>query len=133
MSALFGKNADELEAVEKSHAMADYGAQDLGFRNFGNGELERDHFSGAKLAGDDRSQAIFGDFETATMNAKISLLPQDLDDQGQLGAVASVTSCGGLVHVSSCSSCLSGKAPGVDAKRTVLSSQKLAGLARGGL
>ncbi len=135
LSALLRKDADKLKTVEESHAMPDHGTQGLQFGDFRNGKLQRDHFSRAEFTGHDRPQPVFCDFKATAVNAEISILPQDPDDQRQLGAVAGVTPCRGLVHASnSCSliCCLSGKAPGVDAMRTGLSSQKPAGLARGG-
>jgi hypothetical protein len=80
--ALLGKDADKLETVQESHAMPDYGTQGLELRYFGDGEFQRDHFSGAELAGYDCPQPVFGDLEAPAVNPQISVLPQDLDDQG---------------------------------------------------
>jgi hypothetical protein len=78
--------------------MADDSAQNLKLGHFGDGKLKRNHFPWTKLTGYNGSQPILRDFKAATVNAEISFLPQDLDDQRQFRTVAGVTSCRGLVH-----------------------------------
>lgn len=93
MSTLLGEDADELKTVEEPHAMANHGAQGLEFGDFGDRKLQRDHFSGAELAGHHRPQPILREFEATAVDAEISFLPQHLDDQRQLSAVAGVAPC----------------------------------------
>jgi hypothetical protein len=99
VGALFRKDPDELETVQESHAMADYSAQGLEFSHFRDGELERNHFPGTKLAGYDCPQPVLCDFEAAAMDAEISVLPQHFNDERQLGTVARIPPCRRFVHV----------------------------------
>ena len=93
-----GRMPDKLETVEEPHTMADHSTQGLEFGDFRNGKLQRDHFTGTKFAGDNRPQPILGEFEATAVNAEISFLPQDLNDQRQLSTVAGETPCRGFVH-----------------------------------
>jgi hypothetical protein len=96
--ALGGERTNELKTVQETHAMPDYGShyEDLG--NVGDGELESNHFSRDQLAGDDGTQSCFRNFEAATVNADVSVLPQYLHNNRYLRAKSCETSGGRLVH-----------------------------------
>jgi hypothetical protein len=98
--ALGTQRSYELKTVQEAHAMPDYGShyEDLG--NLRDRELESNHFSRDQLAGDDGAQSSFRNFEAATVDSNISVLPQYLYNNRYLGAKSRVASGGRLVHSS---------------------------------
>jgi hypothetical protein len=98
--ALGGVQANELKTVQEAHAVPDHGSdyEDLG--NVGDRELESNHLSRDQLAGDDGTQSCFCNFEAATVNADVSVLPQYFHNNRYLRAKSCVTSGGRLVHCS---------------------------------
>jgi len=99
--ALGGERSDKLKTVQETHAVPDHRShyEDLG--NVGDGELKSNHFSCDKFAGNDSAQSSLSNLEAATVDTDVSVLPQDLNNDRYLRAIAGVTSGGRLVHSSS--------------------------------
>jgi hypothetical protein len=95
--ALLGKNADELETVQESHAMPDHSAQ-YHIADIGNRELQRNHFPRAEFAGNHRAQTILGNFEAAAVDANVSILSQHTNDEGDFRAIPREAASGRLMH-----------------------------------
>ena len=97
---LLGEGADELKAVEKTHAVANYRSQHEKVGIVWNREFERNHFSRGQLAGDDGAETGLGDFKAAAVDANVAILPQHPHNHRYLCAISGVTSSGRLVHSS---------------------------------
>jgi hypothetical protein len=79
--------ADELESMKKSHAMPHHGTEFHGFA-IRERQLHRYDLSSHEFGGSDGAQTQLGDLSAASMDAKVTILPEHANDQRQVSAEA---------------------------------------------
>lgn len=97
--ALLGKQAHKLEAVEEAHAMANHRAQHHHFFNPGDGEFQRNHFSGSKFTGNHGPETVLRNLETAPVDANVSVLCKHADNKRHFGAIAGIAAGGRFMRM----------------------------------